>query len=143
MNFRNPYNYDRSAASKVVQLDTSGDEMLTQQHMRDECDINVIVDRFLRTGQMPDNIDFADIDVSDVGDYHDALNIMREAQEQFDALPSKLRDRFHNDPGQLLAFIHDPKNQTEAVTLGLVKPVEAPLEPVSPPPSEPVGTDST
>lgn len=143
MKFRNPYNYDTTAASKAVALDTSGDPMITQQHMRDECDINTIVQRFIRTGQIPEGTDFADIDVSDVGDYQDALNMIREADEQFMNLPSAIRDRFRNDPARLLEFVYNPANQDEAVKLGLVKPVSEPETAPAPAPEPPPAHDPT
>jgi len=36
------------------------------------------------------------------------------------SLPSKIRDRFGNDPSQLLSFLADSSNKDEAISLGLV-----------------------
>ena len=44
---RNPYNYDMDQVSQETGLKCE-DPSLTQQHCRDECDINVIVERFWR-----------------------------------------------------------------------------------------------
>lgn len=137
MKFRNPYNYDADIVSYETGLSFEDDPGLTQQHFRDECDINVIVDRFLRTGEMP-QVDFTEIDVSDVGDFQDAMNIVRAAEEQFAELPSKIRERFHNDPVALMRFVGSEQNRAEALALGLV---QAPLEP-SPAPSEPSSTST-
>ena len=49
---RNPYNYDMAAVSQETGLKCQ-DPSLAQQHMKDECDINVIVERFGVTGQLP------------------------------------------------------------------------------------------
>lgn len=138
--FRNPYNYDTDIASFQSGVDFSDDPGLTQQHMKDETDINVIVDRFLKTGQMPPDIDFAHVDVSEVGDFHDALNVVRAAQEQFDQLPSRVRERFHNEPAALMRFVHDDNNRAEALALGLLRPAEPPPEaPPAPPTPAPSG----
>lgn len=139
MKFRNPYNYDGDIVSHESGVDFSDDPGMTQQHFRDECDINVIVDRFLKSGEMPPNVNFGDVDVSEVADFHDAMNIVRAAQEQFDALPSKVRERFHNDPVRLMEFVGSEANRAEALALGLLKPpapVQAPVEPSSPPTGE-------
>lgn len=138
MKFRNPYNYDGDIVSYESGIDQSDEETMTQQHMRDECDINIIVERFMKTGQMPEGIDFVEIDVSEVGDFHDALNVVRAAEEQFAALPSRVRERFHNDPAQLMRFVHDENNRAEALALGLLNPPQesAPAAPTPAPADE-------
>ena len=60
-------------------------------------------------------------------DYHEAQNIVINAQNQFNALNASLRKKFDNDPALFLAFAEDPKNAQELVTLGLAK-----LRPPSP-----------
>lgn len=96
---------------------------LTQQHFKDECDINKIVARFKKTGvfdhvttKTPTYGDF-----SNVQSYQDALGIVQRAEDSFDSLPSAVRKRFQNDPLELLAFMEDPGNYDEAVRLGLVQ----------------------
>jgi phage internal scaffolding protein len=58
-------------------------------------------------------------------DYHTAMNALIASEEQFDALPSKLRARFNNEPYKLIEFLDDPKNQSEAIALGLVNPISS------------------
>lgn len=122
---RSPYNYDTAAAS-----DESGllceDPSLAQQHMKDECDINLMVAKFLKTGEMPGSFAMAQFgDFTGSSDYHTALNNVISARDAFNELPAHIRNRFENDPGQLMDFIHDDKNYDEAVTLGLIDPVSA------------------
>ena len=38
----------------------------------------------------------------------------------FDNLPSDVRNRFNNNPAQLLDFVADPENKEEAIELGLL-----------------------
>lgn len=144
---RQPYNYDVKEASDAVAF-VSAKPTMTQQQFKDEADINRLVDRFLRTGEVPP-VDGRAMygDFIDVPDgYQAALNAVIEAQAGFDALPSKTRQRFNNDPAELLSFLQDPKNLDEAVELGLLeKPV--PAEPVqattSAQPAEPSTVDLT
>lgn len=104
-------------------LDT-GEEIpsLTKQSFQDECDINVIMARYEKTGQL-DHVNTARPEFGDfaaVPDYQTAMNTVLEANSMFDAMPSGIRDRFGNDPAQLLAFVNDPANREEAIELGIV-----------------------
>lgn len=101
----------------------------TKQSFKEECDINNIMARFQRTGVL----DFTTrhqgtyMDVTGL-DYQRAMDLVVQGQELFDALPSSLRSRFHNEPAEFLDFVQDPKNAAELVELGLAKarPEDAP-----------------
>lgn len=102
---------------------------LTQQHFKDEADINKIIARYNRTGVLVDpsvprsgSAMFGDF--SDIQDFQSAQNAICAATEAFGELDSRLRRRFNNDPGQLIAFLDDPKNYEEGVKLGLFVPRE-------------------
>jgi len=93
----------------------------THQSFKDECDINNILNRYARTGVLPQMIksnprygDFATVQ-----SYQDACNVVLLAQEQFNALDANVRDRFNNDPSKFLAFCSDEKNKAEMISLGL------------------------
>lgn len=103
----------------------------TQQHMKDECDINLILKRFEKTGQIahvsgqvPRYGDF-----SNVTDYQEAVQQVAEADREFMTLPAHIRTRFHNSPGELLDFLSNDANLAEAVELGFVEApeVESPI----------------
>lgn len=126
---RNPYNYDMALVSQETGL-ACDDPSLAQQHMRDECDINVIVERFGVTGQIPVRaIEPTYGDFSGVSDYHTALNKIKAADEAFMALPAKLRAKFDHDPNALLNFLENEANRDEAIELGLIdgEPVAQPI----------------
>lgn len=122
---RSLYNYDRAQASRESGLACSGVQA-AQQQFKDECDINTIVKRFGLTGKMPATVAMPmSGDFTEVGDFQSAMNLIRKSQEEFLTLPSAIRQRFANDPGQLIAFLSDVKNREEAIVLGLLpKPVE-------------------
>lgn len=87
------------------------DPTLAQQQFAEEADINTIVNKFLRTGEMPDEISkpqFGDF-TAVVDNYHDALNFVIAADDAFSALPAKIRARFNNDAGAYVDFFNDPK----------------------------------
>ncbi len=126
---RNPYNYDMALASEESGL-TCKDPSLAQQHMKDECDINVLVERFGVTGSMPvAPIEPSYGDFSGVGDYHTALNKIKAADEAFMALPAKIRAKFDHDPNALLNYLQNEENREEAIQIGLIdgKPVVEPI----------------
>lgn len=126
---RNPYNYDMALASQESGLECK-DPSLAQQHMKDECDINVLVERFGVTGSMPvAPIEPSYGDFSGVGDYHTALNKIKAADEAFMALPAKIRAKFDHDPNVLLNYLQNEENRDEAIQIGLIdgKPVVEPV----------------
>lgn len=102
------------------------DLSLTQQQFKEESDINTIVDRFMKTGYLPDSVNMPQyVDYEGVFDFQSAMNVVRQADENFMRMDAKVRARFHNSPQEFLEFFADPANSDEAVRLGLVvsKPV--------------------
>lgn len=122
---------------KGPKLDCSKDKPLTQQSAKDECDINMIIERIKRGADIPNASPnpprYADFTVIPK-DLRECLNIVRQADDLFMSLDAKVRRRFDNDPAMLLDFLNDPSNQAEALELGLV---EAPPKAVVEPPSTP------
>lgn len=104
---------------------------LTQQHFKDECDINNIVATYQETGIMPQGTreplfgDFAGIPTS----FQESQNLFKEAQDKFYSLPSDLRKMLDNSPQKLLEFMANPANTEACVQYGLFnKPAEKPQE---------------
>lgn len=108
----------------------------TKQEFKDQCDINNILKQFKLTGQIQHINKQASMgrfeDLPDEVDFQTSLNTIRDAERAFEALPSKVRERFGNEATKFLAFLADPENRDEAQRLGLLKKPEA--DPVSPPP---------
>lgn len=87
-----------------------------------ECDINAIMKRYQRTGQLPVAVRVASYgDFSGPSELLDARAVVARAEAQFDALPSAVRARFKNDPAAFLAFVADKANHAEAKKLGLLE----------------------
>nr|QJB18997.1 MAG: internal scaffolding protein [Microvirus sp.] len=105
-------------------LSFEGDKGVTKQADLRDCDINLIMKRYEKTGVLPDLIvkDGRYGDFSEVPDYQEACNIVKMADEQFAALDVTIRNRFANDPANFLAFVTDPKNIDEVEKMGLLKP---------------------
>ena len=122
---RTPYNYDLDAASNESGL-ACEEPTLAQQHYKEECDINTILQKFSITGILPEApLSPRYGDFSGISDYHTALNRVIAAQDEFEALPAQIRARFDNDPAKLIEFLDDEANRPQAEELGLVEKVAA------------------
>jgi len=115
----------------------------THQEFKDECDINNILKRYQATGVMPQPWKSPPVpswgDFASAPDYFEAQQLLLEARQAFMSLPSKVRTRFNNNPGNLLAFVQDPKNLDEARALGLANPAAPPPAQATPPAIPPKG----
>lgn len=117
---RTGFNYDRAAASLECGLECADDSLTIQSQAKD-ADINVIMERYTKTGLMPPLArlpSFGDFD--GISDYREAIHAVREADDLFMQLPAKVRSRFDNDPAEFAAFCSAPGNQLELAELGLL-----------------------
>lgn len=122
--------------ARRVRTEGGGVEM-TKQSFKQQCDINQIMGQYKKTGliqHLKTPGQFQDLPNS--FDYHEAMNVVTKSREAFAAMPSQLRDRFHNRPDELLGFLQNDENRDEAIRLGLIPRPIPPVEPVeaSPPP---------
>ncbi len=111
------YNRDNKMVSKEP------GKSKTQQHFTEESNINTIMKKYARTGilgtgngtRKPQFGDYTGVD------YREMQTKVAEQAEVFDAMPSKIRNRFGNNVGNLLDFISKKENKEEAIKLGLVE----------------------
>ena len=93
----------------------------TKQSFKDECDINMIMARYVKTGvvnhvnEHKPNYGFAPAIT-----FKEALDTVHTAENMFAELPSALRTKFKNDPGEFLAFVEKPDNRSELALMGLL-----------------------
>lgn len=107
--------YTRYNAPEGSSIDQSGQKSRTKQSEADNCDINKIMERFNRSGKLPVmQTQPARYGDARVVDYQTAQNLIKEAKEQFMALPSKVRKAFGNDPQSFLSSIGDPSEENIA-----------------------------
>jgi phage internal scaffolding protein len=122
MQFRKHFGYDVEAASNEAAVSFVGEESMTVQSMAEDADINVLMERFGLTGQMPVNPRVPMYgDFTGITDYQSAVNSVMNAFDGFMELPAKIRARFNNNPQELLEFVMDDANIDEARKLGLLK----------------------
>lgn len=131
---RSPYNYNRNEATDACAINCT-EPGRTKQAFKDECDINTIVKRFGLTGELPVNRRAPTYgDYSNIGNFHDAMNAVLEANETFSKLPARIRSQFDNDPEKFVAFSVQSTNRAQLKEWGLLVP-EEPKQGASEPPS--------
>lgn len=95
----------------------------TKQEFVAECDINNILKQYKATGMIQhiraNAAQGAYVDLPEPQEFQDSLHVVEQAKDAFATLPSKVRNRFGNDPVQFLEFVADPSNQDELISLGL------------------------
>jgi len=94
---------------------------LTKQSMSKECDINLIMDKYKKTGTVnflnSQEAIYTD-DMVDI-DFHEAMTVIADANNMFAQMPAHLRKEFKNDPGNFLEAVHDPEQAQRMFDLGL------------------------
>ena len=72
----------------------------TKGSMQKECDINNIMAKYQKTGAITHfSRHSGEYGFADSVSFHGAMNIVTQANEMFNELPSSLRSRFGNDAG--------------------------------------------
>ena len=101
-----------------------------------ETDINFLLARYKNTGSFYSMQDLVKAkrrpqfgDFTGIPDYQESLNKMASALEMFQDLPLKVRQRFHDSPIELLAFLQDENNRQEAESLGIIEKTNKTSEP--------------
>lgn len=118
---------EREDGSISVAYDYSDDPILTEQHHKDELNINNILKKysvnrlneFVRNNE-PTYDDFQDIDL------HTAMIRIESAKKTFMELPSSIRKEFNNNSHEFYKFVGDPNNVDKMREMGLMKAEEIP-----------------
>lgn len=111
-----------SRVNKVVIV--TGTESKVQKHQKDMCDIKKIVARARRQGFIDPMLVsrreqiFNDA-VAQSNDIYEMWQQVEKVKLAFSSVPAFVREKFHNNPLELLAFLQDPKNIEKAIEYGL------------------------
>lgn len=132
----------KKRARVQVHFDPADDR--TKQSMKDECDVNRIIGNYAKTGLLTPVSEDPGIyvDVSEMGDYKEALAQIDRAQSMFGMLPSRIRAKFGNDPATFLDYASDGNNTEDLIEMGLLPPEEPPGEIATEADWESTGDDS-
>jgi len=94
----------------------------TDQQYGDETDVNQIVEKYMRTGELSHTRNQQGVyaDTSEIPDLLGATLIVQEANEKFAELPADVREKFQNNPINMMDYLAQEKNRSEAEELGLI-----------------------
>lgn len=121
---------------------------MTRQEFSEECDINVIMARYEKTGMLPVNANseprYVDFSQSPA-DLQEAMRVMIDAEAAFMSLPASVRKEFDNDAMRFVKFAEDGDNLAKLREWKLAPPEKAPeppmrvevVNPSAPPPEVP------
>jgi len=101
----------------------------TKQSFIAECDINNIMAKFQKTGAITHlQNNQAQYGFASSHDFRESMEIVEKAERMFAELPSSIRAKFNQSPGEFLDFVQNPENADELVDLGLANaPAPLPL----------------
>lgn len=118
----------RVLCTRPGRVDENGDiQYTTEQSHKDQCNINNIIQKYDKHGLIT-HVSRFEASFGDVSgaDFKAMADKVAAAKSAFNNLPSKIRNRFANDPTQLLSFMDNPNNRDEAIKLGLISPLWSP-----------------
>jgi phage internal scaffolding protein len=140
--FYTPYTNPKT----VKPFNTVG-ESLTQEQFAEECKINNILRSHDQNGVINHihrgNAIYGDF--SNITDFSDALDQIKEAQSEFMNIPSEIREKFKNDAGEFFKFASNSENLDELRKMGLAIPkdsVAMPTEKAIPDAVEPQNSEA-
>lgn len=115
--------FDKRVRSSISFLDEDGKQAVgrTKQCHKDECDINRVLRNYDKTGLLTHVNNSAKHygDFTQVNEYRESLDLVRDAQTAFAEVPSEIRKEFNNDPGEFFEFVTNPANNEKLVEMGL------------------------
>lgn len=94
----------------------------TKQSFREKVNINSIVAKHRRTGMIEHLNSKKPFygDVTNISSYKESLETVIIAQDLFNKMSPDIRQRFKNDPNEMITFLNDPKNHEEALELKMI-----------------------
>lgn len=112
---------------KPVKLKMYG-KTVTKQSFKDDCDINLIMAKFIKTGVLDHLREHgAEYGFASSDDFRASMEIISKAESMFEELPSQIRTQFDNDPATFLDFVQDENNIPKMQEMGLA--IKTPKQP--------------
>lgn len=120
--FRTPYSKAVRSVSPGI---TFTEESKTLQSEYESTTIDWYLKRYSATGVDPFANRVMDARFGDFSNYDSFLtaqNKLAQVRQGFDNLPSEIRAKFNNNINAFMEFVTNPANESELVSMGLVKP---------------------
>lgn len=119
--------YTRFDPPMGSELNQEGQSTKVRQSEKDNCDINKIMERFNRTGQLPSVKQIPPRYGEAIPvDYQTALQIVKESKDAFNQLPAKARQYFGHDPQNFMLALQDTSedNTKKLLELGILQTIK-------------------
>jgi len=105
-------------ANRKKRVWKSEQESRTRKALAAECDVNRIMARALKGGEIPRRPGGMYVDVSGAGTFAEAQEKLRKGRELFDQLPRSVRRHFDDDMRTFLAWFVSEADRKELEALG-------------------------
>lgn len=95
---------------------------MTDQDKKQECDLNFIIQNYVRQGkELPyAHAQYGDISRLSLKDYQDAMLLTAEMKSNFEELPAKEREKFHNNVSEYVDYISNYNNLRDCLDRKLI-----------------------
>lgn len=118
-----------------IQISYKDHPSLTEQCHKDDVSIQHIMRKFKKTGVLRHVNQYQGtyMDMTAALDYHEAQNLIAEANSIFETVPAHIRQEMDNDPTKFVDFMQNPENREKIEAFGLDSshlPQEASEQPV-------------
>lgn len=117
----------RNRFSERVAVIAMEGESRTQQHFKDQVDINRILAKYRKTGVI-EHVKRAQErygDFAELAEYGMNLDKVAKAQQAFEMLPATLRNKFNNSIPGFFTYIMDEANFDDCVKMGIYEAPKA------------------
>lgn len=99
MQFATPYNHDTLERARAGAL-VCNDKSLTDQSFKEDADINVIIDKILKSGKQVDIVLPEHFGIDNRVDLHEARSQIAKSNATFYNLDPRVREEFNHDPAR-------------------------------------------
>lgn len=95
---------------------------LAKQSFKDESDINNIMARYVRNGQIPTvNPNKPTYGFAPEYDFKEAMDLVNNMTSNFDEMPEQIKAQFGYSPAKFLEFVENPENASKMADMGLLR----------------------
>lgn len=138
----------RGAGDRISLSTPVGERSLTKQSFKDQADVNLVVRRYATEGTLPYVNPRPGVfgDVSGAVQLQEAIELVRDANDSFQGLPSSVRTLADNSAVNFLQMLSTPDGVSDLQEVGFLPTPPAPTPVVETPPTPaapPASTDPT
>jgi len=118
----------RNAFDRVRSQKDFSEPKITDPSFKNMCDINVIMDKYSKTGMLPNfpKKEASFLDATQLPSFLEAHEIVTRAKEEFSKLPAAIRKACDHKIENFESFLQNPDNHDFCLKHGILVPKEEP-----------------